>query len=61
MIATIHRVTGRETPVQQLPAQPGDVERTFADLTRVRAELGYTPTTTFAEGVARQWEWLRSQ
>ncbi|MFN7021826.1 MAG: GDP-mannose 4,6-dehydratase [Phycisphaerales bacterium] len=61
MIATIHRVTGRETPVKCLPSQPGDVERTSADLTRSTAELGYTPTTGFAEGVARQWAWLTAQ
>jgi nucleoside-diphosphate-sugar epimerase len=59
MIATIHKVTGRETPVKSLPAQPGDVERTFADLTRSGAELGYKPATAFAEGVARQWEWTK--
>ncbi len=61
MIATVQRVTGRETPVKSMPAQPGDVERTFADLRRASAELGYAPSTTFAEGVARQWEWLKRQ
>lgn len=60
MIATIHKVTGRETAVQALPAQPGDVERTFADLSRSGAELDYRPTTSFAEGVARQWAWMKA-
>jgi UDP-glucuronate 4-epimerase len=60
MIATIQRVTGRELPVKPMPMQPGDVERTFADLTRATAELGFKPTTTFAEGVARQWAWIRA-
>jgi len=59
MIATIQRVTGRELAVQARPMQPGDVERTYADLTRSTAELGFRPTTPFAEGVAAQWAWMR--
>ena len=34
---------------------PGDVERTWADLTRARAELDYSPATGFEEGLRRQW------
>lgn len=60
MIATIHKVTGKETPIQSLPAQPGDVERTFADLSRSATELDYHPATGFQEGVARQWAWMRT-
>jgi UDP-glucuronate 4-epimerase len=59
MIATIGRVVGREPVVERKPMQPGDVERTWADLTRSGAELGYRPTTTFEDGVRRQWEWIR--
>ncbi len=55
MVATIGRVVGREPRIARQPMQPGDVERTFADLTRSRAELGYAPTTPFEEGVRRQF------
>ena len=61
MIATIESVTGRKAQVKQLPMQVGDVNRTWADLTRSRAELGYEPTTSLAEGIARQWKWMRSR
>ena len=57
----IGRVVGRTPRVKQLPMQPGDVQRTYADLTRSRAELGYEPKTTFEDGLAEQWRWLRSQ
>ena len=40
-------------------ARAGDVERTFADLTRSRAELGYEPATRLADGIAKQWEWMK--
>jgi UDP-glucuronate 4-epimerase len=61
MIERLERVVGRRARIKSLPPQPGDVNRTFADLSRSRAELGFTPTTLFDDGLRRQWEWLRSQ
>jgi UDP-glucuronate 4-epimerase len=59
LIAAIGRVAGRSPTIVQKPQQPGDVERTFADLTRSKAELGFEPRTTLEAGLARQWEWIR--
>lgn len=59
MLATIERVVGRKADIRREPMQPGDVERTWADLTRSAAELGYAPRTPFEEGVAKQWAWTR--
>jgi UDP-glucuronate 4-epimerase len=59
MIDTIARTIGQAPRIKRLPPQPGDVERTWADLTRARAELGYAPSTAFEDGVRRQWEWLQ--
>jgi UDP-glucuronate 4-epimerase len=56
MVAAIARVVGRPARVRRVPAPPGDVERTWADLSRSRAELGYSPRTAFEEGLVRQWE-----
>lgn len=58
MVATISAVVGKEARIKRLPSQPGDVERTWADLTRAAKELGYRARTEFAEGVGRQWEWM---
>jgi UDP-glucuronate 4-epimerase len=55
MIAAIARVVGKEPRIRRLPMQPGDVERTWADLTRSGAELSYRPSTNFEEGLERQW------
>lgn len=60
MIATIERVVGKEARIERLPAQPGDVERTFADLSRSTAELRYKPSTAFEDGVRRQWAWMQA-
>jgi len=58
MIQTIERVTGKQAQIQQKPTQPGDVNRTWADLTRSQQELDYHPTTSLEEGIRRQWAWL---
>ncbi len=59
MITAIERVVGKRAVVEQVEMRPGDVERTFADLTRSTSELGYRPRVSFEEGVERQWSWLR--
>lgn len=61
MIETIGEVVGRSPRITAKPEQPGDVDRTWADLSRSSAELDYHPTTTFREGVERQWAWLRTR
>ncbi len=59
MIEAIGRVVGREAVIERLPMQPGDVERTFAEVTRAERELGYRPQVEFEDGLRRQWAWLR--
>ena len=59
MLATISRVVGHKPKITRLPMQPGDVLRTWADLSRSTRELGYSPATGFEDGVRKQWEWAR--
>jgi UDP-glucuronate 4-epimerase len=60
MVATIARVVGRQPVIELGPMQPGDVQRTWADLTRAAAELGFKPTTSFETGVRKQWDWMKA-
>jgi UDP-glucuronate 4-epimerase len=60
LIAGIERAMGKRAVIDRRPAQPGDVERTFADVTRSRAELGYEPKTKLADGLARFAAWLKA-
>jgi len=39
--------------------QKGDVERTWADISKARALLGYAPKVSLAEGIARTIAWRR--
>jgi UDP-glucuronate 4-epimerase len=47
----------RRAELNLLPMQPGDVERTEADVEETRAALGYEPTTSVETGVARFVDW----
>lgn len=60
LVAAIEQALERPANVEHRPHRPGDVERTYADLARSRAELGYEPRTVLAEGLAAQWAWMRS-
>jgi len=59
MVAYIERAVGKKAVIKRADMQPGDVLRTWADLTRSRAELDYAPTVPFETGVLRQWEWMQ--
>lgn len=58
LIAELERAIGKKAILDRKPAQPGDVERTFADLTRSKAELGYEPQISLAEGLKRFVAWF---
>jgi UDP-glucose 4-epimerase len=58
VLALVARVTGRPLQVQQLPPQPGDMRDTYADTTRARTDLGFTPATTLEEGLRAQFDWM---
>jgi UDP-glucuronate 4-epimerase len=60
MIRRIGQVVGREPVIDRLPMQPGDVRRTWADLSRSSIELGYRPQVDFDEGLRRQWAWMQA-
>jgi len=59
LVAKLEKALGKKTVKEYLPPQPGDVERTYADITKAERELGYKPKTTIEEGLARFVEWLK--
>jgi UDP-glucuronate 4-epimerase len=59
LVRTIERVTGVQAAIDWQPPQPGDVERTYADLAHARQTLRYAPKVPLETGLAHQWEWIR--
>jgi UDP-glucuronate 4-epimerase len=60
-IAQAEAVSGRTLELRFLPAAAGDVRRTSADTTRIRAELGWEPKVELEDGLRSQWEWASSK
>ena len=46
--------------IEQLPMQPGDVRRTFADISKARRVLGYDPSVTIEQGIPDFVDWYRT-
>lgn len=58
MIRILGEEMGVEPVIRRLPPQPGDVDRTFADVSRARRILGYDPRVEFREGVQGFLAWF---
>ena len=61
MIETIEKVLGKKAIIDRMPMQPGDVDRTYADVTKLKEMTGYNPTLTFEEGIEDFLEWYRGK
>jgi UDP-glucuronate 4-epimerase len=61
LIIEIEKALGKKAVRQYLPPQPGDVERTYADVTKAVEELGYNPSTQIQDGLKKFTNWLRNQ
>lgn len=61
LVDLIAQAVGVEPALEKLPMQPGDVNRTFADISKARDLLGYQPTTPVEDGIPRFVEWLKAQ
>ena len=59
LIAAIQKVLGKKAVIDSQPLQPGDVQRTFADISLARAQLDYNPSTDLAHGLENFVTWFR--
>ena len=59
-IHTLERCSGREVRKEYREMQAGDVPRTYADTSKLRAKTGYTASTPLREGIGRFVEWYLS-
>jgi UDP-glucuronate 4-epimerase len=59
-VRAIERETGRKARIELAPMQAGDVRETCASTDRLRAAIGYAPSTPLQAGVARLVAWYRT-
>jgi len=59
MIETIENLLGKTAKMDVLPLQPGDVNCTYADISKAKKILGYNPHTKFYIGIEKFIEWVQ--
>ena len=60
LIGLLEENLGIEAVIDRKPMQPGDVPQTYADITKAREMLGYSPKTKIEEGMKKFVEWFKT-
>ena len=61
LVRIIEERVGKKALIEYLPAQPGDVERTFADIQKAKEKLEYKPQTDMRAGIQKFVDWYLSE
>ncbi len=59
VVEVLEKEFGRKAEKEMLPIQPGDVPATYADVDDLMREVGFRPSTSIEDGVARFAAWYR--
>jgi UDP-glucuronate 4-epimerase len=61
VVKHLENALGKKARLRFLPMQPGDMDMTYADITRARQILGYDPKRPFQEGIRLFTDWFLSR
>jgi UDP-glucuronate 4-epimerase len=61
LVGIIEGKLQKQAKLRFLPQQPGDVPQTFADISKAKALLGYTPKVGLEDGLERFIDWYRRE
>ena len=59
VVALLEKEFGRLAIKEMPPMQPGDVPATYADVDDLARDVGFKPSTTIEDGIARFSKWFR--
>jgi UDP-glucuronate 4-epimerase len=60
LISILESVIGRKAELNMSPMQAGDVTETYADISRLNNEIGFTPITNIETGIRKFVEWYKT-
>lgn len=60
LLAYLEKFTGKKARLKQLPFQPGDVQQTFADISKAKKLLGYNPSVSMEQGLQNFVQWYKT-
>ena len=58
MVKTIEKTLNKKAVLDMQPMQQGDVEKTYADISKAKKILGYNPKTQFEDGIKKFVMWF---
>ncbi len=61
LVEMLEAAVGRAAHIDRKPMQAGDVRRTWAELSRSRRELDYSPSVELKDGIEDFVRWMRSR
>ncbi|MEP6624973.1 MAG: NAD-dependent epimerase/dehydratase family protein [Acidimicrobiia bacterium] len=61
MALLIDLMSDREVTIVNEPDRRGEIRRAFSDISRARADLGYSPDTPLREGLKITCDWFRQE
>ena len=60
LVKTIENALNKKAILNRQPMQPGDVSKTYADITRAKSEIGYHPKYDFETGINKFVKWYKT-
>ncbi len=60
VLATMEKVIGQPIRKNFVQRAMGDARHTSADVAKAQRILGYQPQVSLAEGLTKEWEWIKS-
>ena len=57
-VKILEKYLGKKAIMQFQPMQPGDVEKTYADINKLKEWIGYNPQTDFENGIKYFVKWF---
>jgi UDP-glucuronate 4-epimerase len=60
LIQYLENALGKKAHIEYLPAQPGEVIQTFADIDKSVKVLGFRPTVHLEQGIGKFIEWFKA-
>ncbi len=60
VLDTMEEIVGKPIKRNHIEKAMGDARHTAADVSKARKILGYCPQVSLREGLAKEWEWVKS-
>jgi UDP-glucuronate 4-epimerase len=58
-IQILEEIIGKKAQLELLPMQPGDVKETYADMTDLQKDFGFSPRTSLKDGLSHFVNWYK--